>query len=136
MCLSLPMRIVAVVDRTARTVRIAPDAAVADDRAAEEIVSAALLVEDEAGLDALVGGWGVAHCGFLLQRLSEDDARSRLDCFVAMDAAAGVVAEGALGLEDGAAKDRAPRPLATAWEPSATRRSLYQSQDDASNEKC
>lgn len=125
MCLALPMRIVAVVDRTARTVRIAPDAAVADDRAAEEIVSAALLVEDEAGLDALVGGWGVAHCGFLLQRLSEDDARSRLDCFVAMDAAAGVMAERDAG-----------RPPATAWEPSATRRSLYQSQDDASNEKC
>ena len=85
MCLALPMRIVEVVDVAARTVRIAPDATVAADRAGEEVVSAALLVAAEADLDALVGGWGIAHSGFLLARLEEDDARSRLALFVAMD---------------------------------------------------
>jgi len=85
MCLALPMRIVEVVDVAARTLRIAPDDTVAADRAGEEVVSAALLVTDEAELDGLVGGWGIAHCGFLLARLEEDDARSRLALFVAMD---------------------------------------------------
>lgn len=87
MCLALPMRIVEVVDAAARTVRIAPDAAVAADRAGEEIVSAALLAGDENDLRALVGGWGLAHSGFLLARLEADDARSRLDLFEAMDGA-------------------------------------------------
>lgn len=85
MCLALPMRIVAVADAAARTVLIAPAPTIAADRAADEIVSAALLVEGDAALEALVGGWGIAHAGFLLERLSEEDALSRLALFEAMD---------------------------------------------------
>lgn len=92
MCLALPMRIVAVEDSAARTVRIAPASTIAGDRATVEVVSAALLAEDDASLEALVGGWGVAHAGFLLQCLSDEDARSRLVLFEAMDRAVGAIA--------------------------------------------
>ncbi|NLH81804.1 MAG: HypC/HybG/HupF family hydrogenase formation chaperone [Phyllobacteriaceae bacterium] len=85
MCLALPMRIVEIVDAEAKTVRIVPDATVAADRAGEEIVSAALIVADADDLPALVGTWVVAHSGFLLARLDDDDARSRLALFAAMD---------------------------------------------------
>lgn len=91
MCLALPMRIVAVEDADARTVRIEPASTIAGDRAAVEIVSAALLADDDASLATLVGGWGVAHAGFLLQILSDEDARSRLVLFEAMDRAVGAI---------------------------------------------
>lgn len=92
MCLALPMRIVAVEDAGARTVRLVPASTIAEDRATTEVVSAALLADDEASLASLVGGWGVAHAGFLLQCLDEEDARSRLELFEAMDRAVGAIA--------------------------------------------
>jgi len=85
MCLALPMRIAEIVDREARTVRILPDRTIAGDRAGAEVVSAALIAADPGELDALVGTWAVAHSGFLLACLDEDDARSRLALFAAMD---------------------------------------------------
>ncbi len=87
MCIALPMKIVEVVDRAERTIRIVPDASTAADWAGEEVVSAALVVEDAEQLDGLVGGWGIVHAGYLLARLDEEDARSRLALFAAMDGA-------------------------------------------------
>ncbi|MCW2285419.1 hydrogenase expression/formation protein HypC [Rhodoblastus acidophilus] len=89
MCIALPMKIVDVVDEGARTVRLVADARIARDRGGEQIVSAALLAESPDALRGLVGCWGVAHGGFLLSRLDEADALSRLDIFVAMDAQVG-----------------------------------------------
>jgi hydrogenase maturation factor len=91
MCVALPMKVVAVVDSTARTVRLAPDPRIAADRAPEEVVSAALVADDEATLGRLVGRWGIAHCGFLLECLDEDDAQARLGLFAAMDGAVGAI---------------------------------------------
>lgn len=85
MCLALPMRIVEIVDGEAKTVRIAPAETIAADRATEEVVSAALIVDDPDALSALVGAWGLVHSGFLLARIDDDDARSRLALFAAMD---------------------------------------------------
>jgi len=86
MCIAVPMKIAEVIDAQARTIRLVADPRIARDRGGENIVSAALLAETEAELRALVGCWGVAHSGFLLQKLDEADAQSRLDVFVAMDA--------------------------------------------------
>lgn len=85
MCIALPLRIVEVLDEAARLVAVAPEGDVAADRASREVVSAALLVDDAAGLADLVGGWGLVHAGFLLARIDEEDARSRLAVFAAMD---------------------------------------------------
>ena len=73
------------------TVRIAPDDAVAGDRAAEDVVSAALSIASVADLAALVGRWVVAHSGFVLQILADDDAQARLALFVAMDGSVGAL---------------------------------------------
>ena len=108
MCIALPMRIVAIVDAAAHLVEVAPDPLTAPDRAAREIVSAALLVEDEPGLAALVGGWGVTHAGFLLARLDEADARSRLDVFAALDDAAAAMSAGRAGSLVADAEDGSP----------------------------
>jgi hydrogenase maturation factor len=96
MCIAIPMRIAEIVDRGRRTVRLIPDAAIAADRACDEVVSAALLATSADELADLVGRWGIAHSGFLLSLLDDDDARSRLDCFRALD-----------GLGDPTAFDRA-----------------------------
>lgn len=88
MCVALPMRIAEVVDPAARTVRLAPVGALAPDRARDEVVSAVLVADDEAALAALVGGFGIAHAGFLLSLLDEEEARSRLAMFEAMDGGA------------------------------------------------
>ena len=85
MCIALPMRIIEVVDEAKRTVSIVADGAISADRAGHEIVSAALVADSEAALEALLGRWGIAHAGFLIEVLDDDDARSRLALFVAMD---------------------------------------------------
>lgn len=85
MCVALPMKVLEVVDWSAKTVRIAPDAAIAHDRAGADIVSAVLLAETDDSLRALVGAWVIVHGGFILLRLDDEDARSRVALFVAMD---------------------------------------------------
>lgn len=85
MCIALPMKVLEVVDWSARTVRILPDPAIARDRAGAEIVSAVLLAETDDSLRALVGAWVIVHGGFILAKLDDEDARSRVDLFVAMD---------------------------------------------------
>jgi len=87
MCVALPMKIVEVVDAQAKTVRIVPDATTASDRAGAEVVSAVLVTDEGEALEDLVGGWGIAHAGFLVSRLDEAEARSRLAIFAAMDGA-------------------------------------------------
>ncbi|NVO15255.1 MAG: HypC/HybG/HupF family hydrogenase formation chaperone [Rhodoplanes sp.] len=81
MCIALPRKVVAVVDPARAIVALAADDGAAGEA---ETVSAALLVDDERGVDALVGAWMLVHAGFALAVIDEEDARSRLQMFAAM----------------------------------------------------
>ena len=50
-----------------------------------------VIAASDADLAALVGRWVVAHSGFVLQILADDDAQARLALFVAMDGSVGAL---------------------------------------------
>lgn len=78
MCIALPVRIAAVLD--GKDLRVA-----VEGPAGREEANAALFAEDEQGCNALLGRWAVVHAGFVLSLMDEEEARSRLAVFDAMD---------------------------------------------------
>lgn len=78
MCIAFPVKIVALLDPQGANVLI-------EGTRGREEVSAAL-VADPARLGAdLLGRWAVVHSGFVLSLMDEQEARSRLAVFAAMD---------------------------------------------------
>ncbi|WP_170145683.1 HypC/HybG/HupF family hydrogenase formation chaperone [Rhodoplanes elegans] len=82
MCIALPRRIVAVVDRDRFMVALAPEASAGPGDA--DTISVSLLADGPAAADALVGAWVLVHAGFALAIVDAEDARSRLQVFAAM----------------------------------------------------
>lgn len=76
MCIALPRRVAAIVDRAGLRVEVG-------EGEGRETVSAVLVAAGD--LDRLLGRFVVAHAGFVLEVLDEEDARSRLAVFAALD---------------------------------------------------
>lgn len=74
MCLAIPRKIIAILDPGEPRVLV-------EGQDGTEEVSAALL----GWQDDFVGRWTVTHSGFILSLIDEEEARSRLSIFAAMN---------------------------------------------------
>ena len=79
MCISLPCKVLSVVDPALMSIAVS-----GDEEDCPEIVSAALVVTPERPVEHLLGAFVLIHAGFALSLISEAEARSRLEVFAAM----------------------------------------------------
>lgn len=78
MCIAVPVKIVALLNDTEPTVMV-------EGSRGRESANAALVAETLEDRNRLLGRWAVVHAGFVLSLMDEEEARSRLSIFAAMD---------------------------------------------------
>lgn len=79
MCIALPRRIMAVVDRDRMLVAVACEV-----ESSKEIVSAVLVVTPDLPVEQLIGAFVLIHAGFAIALIDEAEARSRMQVFAAL----------------------------------------------------
>lgn len=78
MCIAVPVKVCEVLDPQRGLV-------IVEGAHGREQVNAGLIAEGADALAALIGRWVVVNTGFVLSVLEDEDARSRLDIFAALD---------------------------------------------------
>jgi hydrogenase expression/formation protein HypC len=78
MCIAVPVKIVDILDETDFIVQV-------EGSCGREEVCATLVAEDGQDAADFLGRWAIVHSGYILSLLDDEDARSRLAVFAAMD---------------------------------------------------
>jgi hydrogenase expression/formation protein HypC len=78
MCIAVPVKIVDILDDTDFIVQV-------ESSHGRGEVCATLVAESGRGVADLLGRWAIVHSGYVLSLLDDQDARSRLAVFAAMD---------------------------------------------------